>query len=57
MTVMFVFAALIAANVAYAVRDNHQAEDVQAARDFYRVEHKNTYRAGSIDAKVMEGWL
>ena len=43
MTVMFVFVALVAANVAYAVYDSRRMETTQQMEDFYRVEFKKTY--------------
>lgn len=48
MTVMFVFAALIAANVAYSIRDSRKAEDAKAMRDFYRVEYKKTFASRDV---------
>ena len=43
MTVIFVFAALIAANIAYSVIDSRRAEDARQMDDFYRVEFKKSY--------------
>lgn len=43
MTVMFVFAALIVANVVYAVYDHRRMQTAQQMEDFYRVEFKKTY--------------
>ena len=43
MTVIFVFAALIAANIAYSVYDSRRAEDARQMDDFYRVEYKKSY--------------
>lgn len=43
MTVIFVFAALIAANIAYSVFDSRRAEDARQMDDFYRVEFKKSY--------------
>ena len=43
MTAIIVFAALIAANVAYMIYDNRRAADFQYMDDYYRVEFKKTY--------------
>ena len=57
MTVMFVFAALIAANIVYSIRDSRRAETSQAMRDFMRVEYKKTYRINNdADKRVLNGW-
>ena len=56
MTVMFVFAALIAANVVYSIHDSHKAENAQAMQDFYRVEYKKTYSSYNAEVKVLNGW-
>ena len=53
MTIMFVFVALIAANVAYSIRDSRNAETAQAMRDFYRVEYKKSYNAGIGEIKLL----
>lgn len=49
MTAMIVFAALVAANVAYTIFDSRNAEDAAAMDDFYRVEYKKTYFAEHAD--------
>ena len=56
MTVMFVFAALIAANVVYSIHDSRKAENAQAMQDFYRVEYKKTYGSYNAEVKVLNGW-
>lgn len=43
MTAMIVFAALIAANVAYTIYDSRRAAAYQQMDDYYRVEFKKTY--------------
>ena len=43
MTVMFVFSALIVANVVYAVYDSRHSQTIQQMEDFYRVEFKRNY--------------
>lgn len=43
MTIIFVFAALIAANILYSVHDSRRAEAAQAMRNYYRIEYKKTY--------------
>ncbi len=43
MTAIIVFAALIAANIAYHVYDARQAEAAQQIDNFYRVEFKKSY--------------
>ena len=43
MTVIFVFVALIAANIAYSVYDSYREEDARQIDDFYRVEFKKSY--------------
>lgn len=47
MTAMFVFAALIAANVVYAIYDTRRDETARHMDDYYRVEFKKTYRLTS----------
>ena len=56
MTVLFVFAALIAANIVYSIHDSRKAETAQAMRDFYRVEYKKTYVSNNQDVRVLNGW-
>jgi len=43
MTAIIVFAALIAANVAYTIYDNRRTVAYQHMDDYYRVEFKKTY--------------
>ena len=50
MTVLFVFLALIVANVVYSIRDSRKAESAQAIRDFYRVEYKKSYANSEREA-------
>ena len=47
MTAIFVFAALIAVNVAFAIYDNRRAETARQIDDYYRVEFKKTYQLTS----------
>lgn len=56
MTAILVFAALIAANVAYCIYDGRRTEAVRQMDDFYRVEFKKTYGAKSSDSTVLSGW-
>ncbi|MBR5301553.1 MAG: hypothetical protein IKU38_01800 [Clostridia bacterium] len=44
MTVMFVFSALIAANIAYAIYDSRNEETARQIDDYYRVEFKKIYQ-------------
>ncbi len=44
MTAIFVFAALIAVNVAYAVYDSRREENARQMDDYYRIEFKKTYQ-------------
>lgn len=50
MTVILVFAALVAASVAYSIYDGRKAEASSHMRDFYRVEYKKTYRTNNANA-------
>ena len=43
MTAIIVFAALIAANIAYSIYDCRRAAAYQHMDDYYRVEFKKTY--------------
>ena len=43
MTAIIVFAALIAANVAYSIYDSRRAAAYQQMDDYYRVEFKKSY--------------
>lgn len=45
MTIMFVFVALIAANVVYSIYDSRNCEAAEAMREFYRIEYKKTFSA------------
>lgn len=56
MTVILVFAALVAASVAYSIYDGRKAEASSHMRDFYRVEYKKTYKNTTIDTGVLNGW-
>lgn len=53
MTIIFVFAALIAANVVYSIRDSRQAETAQAMRDFYRIEYKKTFSVNNNEIRLL----
>lgn len=56
MTAILVFAALIAANVAYCVYDGRRAEAARQMDDFYRVEFKKTYGAKAADDVALSSW-
>lgn len=56
MTVIFVFAALIAANIAYSVIDSRRAEDARQMDDFYRVEYKKSYDVSRETSAVSNNW-
>ncbi|MDO5378502.1 MAG: hypothetical protein Q4G52_09230 [Clostridia bacterium] len=43
MTAIFVFFALIAANIVYSVYDSRRIEAARQMDDFYRVEYKKSY--------------
>ena len=47
MTAIFVFATLIAVNVAFAIYDSRRAETARQIDDYYRVEFKKTYQLTS----------
>ena len=53
MTVIFVFVALIAANIAYSVYDSYREEDARQIDDFYRVEFKKSYDVKRETESVM----
>ncbi|MCI6375136.1 MAG: hypothetical protein MR821_07570 [Clostridiales bacterium] len=56
MTVIFVFAALIAANIAYSVIDSRRAEDARQMDDFYRVEFKKSYDVRRETTPASSNW-
>ena len=56
MTVIFVFAALIAANIAYSVIDSRRAEDARQMDDFYRVEFKKSYDVRRETTPASNNW-
>ena len=56
MTVIFVFAALIAANIAYSVIDSRRAEDARQMDDFYRVEFKTSYDVRRETTPASSNW-
>lgn len=56
MTAILVFAALIAANVAYCIYDGRRAEAARQMDDFYRVEFKKTYGAKAADDAALSSW-
>lgn len=56
MTAILVFAALIAANVAYCIYDGRRVEAARQMDDFYRVEFKKTYGARAAEENVLNGW-
>ena len=43
MTAIFVFAALIAVNVAYTIYDGRRAATARQIDDYYRIEYKKSY--------------
>ena len=43
MSVMFVFSALVVANIAYAVYDSYRSQTTQQMEEFYRVEFRKDY--------------
>ena len=47
MTAIYVIAALIAVNVAFAIYDSRRAETARQIDDYYRVEFKKTYQLTS----------
>lgn len=56
MTAIFVFAALIVANIAYSVYDSRRAETARQMDDFYRVEFKKSYGVKNEQNAVLNGW-
>ncbi len=54
MTAMFVFVALIVANVAYQIYDGRRSEAFRQMDDYYRVEFKKSYNAAN-ESRAMEG--
>ena len=54
MTSMFVFVALIAANIAYQIYDSRHAEADRLMNEYYRVEHKKSYNIAN-EARAMKG--
>ena len=56
MTVIFVFAALIAANIVYSVIDSRRAEDARQMDDFYRVEFKKSYDIRRETTSASTNW-
>lgn len=56
MTALFVFVAVITANVAYSIRDAFRSETARQMDDFYRVEYKKTYRMREDKATIANGW-
>lgn len=55
MTAIFVFAALIAANIAYSIYDSRRVENSNQMDDYYRVEFKKSYRVAK-STKALNGW-
>ena len=56
MTALFVFIALIAANIAYSIHDARRSETDRQMDDFYRVEYKKTYGLRDEEANLANGW-
>lgn len=56
MTALFVFVALIAANVAYSIHDVRRSETDRQMDDFYRVEYKKTYVLRNEETTLANGW-
>ena len=56
MTALFVFIALIAANVAYSIHDARRNETARQMDDFYRVEYKKTYGARAEETGLASSW-
>ena len=56
MTVIFVFVALIAANIAYSVYDSYREEDARQIDDFYRVEFKKSYDVRRETTPASNNW-
>lgn len=47
MTAIFVFAALIAVNVAYSIYDSCRAATAREIDDYYRIEFKKSYNVSN----------
>lgn len=47
MTAIFVFAALIAVNVAYSIYDSRRAATAREIDDYYRIEFKKSYNVSN----------
>ena len=56
MTALFVFIALIAANIAYSIHDARRSETNRQMDDFFRVEYKKTYGLRNEEASIANGW-
>ena len=56
MTALFVFIALIAANIAYSIHDARRSETDRQRDDFDRVEYKKTYGLRDEEATLANGW-
>ena len=56
MTALFVFIALIAANIAYSIHDARRSETNRQMDDFYRVEYKKIYGLRNEEASIANGW-
>ena len=54
MTAMFVFVALIVANIAYQIYDGRMAEADRLMEDYFRVEHKKSYNVVN-ESRAMNG--
>jgi len=54
MTSIFVFAALIAANIVYQIVDSRRCEAQRLMDDYYRVEFKKSYNIAN-EARAMNG--
>ena len=52
MTAIIVFAALIAANIAYQIYDNRRADTYRQIEDYYRVEFKKAYNLSNEQSTV-----
>ena len=52
MTAIIVFAALIAANIAYQIYDNRCADTYRQIEDYYRVEFKKAYNLSNEQSTV-----
>lgn len=56
MTAIFVFAALVVANIAYTIYDNRRIETARQMDDYYRVEFKKSYSI-SNENNVLSSWF